>query len=111
MIRTVCASLSVLAVGACASPFFPRRNALGASLLAVSALSRSHCDSGPQQPPTHASAAARSADVSYINGSVAKRMDDELMTAPGFGVDQLMELAGLRCADLVVKQQKRKGWL
>lgn len=36
--------------------------------------------------------------ISYIGASVAKAIDDYLMTAPGFSLDQLMELAGYSVA-------------
>jgi hydroxyethylthiazole kinase-like uncharacterized protein yjeF len=37
-------------------------------------------------------------DISYINSSAAKAIDEMLMTVPGFSIDQLMELAGLSVA-------------
>lgn len=40
----------------------------------------------------------KSTDISYINSSVAKQIDESLMTQPGFSIDSLMELAGLSVA-------------
>jgi NAD(P)H-hydrate epimerase len=42
----------------------------------------------------------KSNDISYINSSVAKRIDEKLMTQPGFSIDTLMELAGLSVAQV-----------
>jgi len=43
----------------------------------------------------------KATDVSYINSSVAKAIDETLMSTPGFSLDQLMELAGLSVATAV----------
>ncbi len=42
----------------------------------------------------------KSNDISYINSSVAKSIDEKLMTQPGFSIDTLMELAGLSVAQV-----------
>jgi hydroxyethylthiazole kinase-like uncharacterized protein yjeF len=41
-------------------------------------------------------------EISYIDNTVAKQVDEMLMTSPGFTIDQLMELAGysVACATL-----------
>ena len=40
-------------------------------------------------------------NLSFISSSVAKRIDEKLMSSPGFSIDQLMELAGLSVASAV----------
>ena len=42
----------------------------------------------------------KSNDISYINSSVAKKIDETLMSQPGFSIDSLMELAGLSVAQV-----------
>ena len=37
-------------------------------------------------------------NYSYINSTIARMIDENLMTQPGFSIDQLMELAGLAVA-------------
>ena len=41
-------------------------------------------------------------EISYINSSIAKQIDETLMQQPGFSIDQLMELAGLSVAESVL---------
>ena len=43
-------------------------------------------------------AKAPSSELSFINATVAKSIDEVLMETPGFSIDQLMELAGLSVA-------------
>lgn len=40
--------------------------------------------------------------VTYVNAAQSKLVDDRLMTAPGFSIDQLMELAGMSVANAVL---------
>ena len=47
------------------------------------------------------------ANVSYISSSVAKSIDETLMSTPGFSIDQLMELAGLSVACAVDDYYKK----
>ncbi|BEI82849.1 hypothetical protein CcaverHIS002_0307170 [Cutaneotrichosporon cavernicola] len=52
----------------------------------------------------------------YIGQKLAQQIDEELMSASGaFSIDQLMELAGLSCAQALAKSfsvqtHKRRGW-
>ena len=46
-------------------------------------------------------------DVSYISSSIAKSIDDTLMSTPGFSIDQLMELAGYSVACAVDDYYKK----
>lgn len=41
-------------------------------------------------------------DISYINSSIARKIDEALMEQPGFSIDQLMELAGLSVAQSAI---------
>ncbi len=41
-------------------------------------------------------------NISFINASLASKIDEKLMETPGFSIDQLMELAGLSVASAVV---------
>ena len=49
----------------------------------------------------HATAASRPSNMKLLSQSEAIAVDEDLMTTPGFSVDQLMELAGLSCAAAV----------
>ena len=40
----------------------------------------------------------RGSQISFVDSSLAKHIDDRLMKVPGFSIDQLMELAGLSVA-------------
>ena len=42
--------------------------------------------------------AGRAQTVSYLDQESAINVDVDLMSTPGFSIDQLMELAGLSCA-------------
>ena len=59
----------------------------------------------------HDSACAATADMNYLNATAAAALDAELMTQPGFTLEQLMELAGLSVAQAVytVVEQERKS--
>ena len=51
-------------------------------------------------------------DIGFLNAKDAAALDVELMTEPGFSLEQLMELAGLSCAEAiyqVVEEQRKQG--
>lgn len=48
--------------------------------------------------PSYQFPSMSSGAVTYVDSVTAKTIDDRLMTAPGFSIDQLMELAGLSVA-------------
>ena len=55
----------------------------------------------------------QSFDTGYLNAQDAADLDVELMSTPGFSLEQLMELAGLSVAEAVYmvgteKQKKRQ---
>lgn len=58
---------------------------------------------GLAQPAACASAMSQSAKVPFIKAAAAAELDGDLMAAPGFSLDQLMELAGLSVAAAVEK--------
>jgi len=47
----------------------------------------------------------------YISAKIAQQIDEELMSAAGaFSLDQLMELAGLSCAQALAKVYDNKTY-
>ena len=62
----------------------------------ISLINRRHL---PRAATFAKSCATMNKDISYINSSIARQIDEKLMEQPGFSIDQLMELAGLSVAE------------
>ena len=87
-----------------------RRSAIGISSAAVPLLASSAqpCSAATTDPPAFRTATKRTImshssaiDTGYLNAADAASLDEELMSSPGFTLEQLMELAGLSVAEAV----------
>jgi hypothetical protein len=93
IVRCLSLSMGVATAGAFSSLVWPRRHMLSFGFLPVFARRYAHAQEGSSDTE-----GTCSASFSYINASLAKQIDDSLMSVPGFSLDQLMELAGLAVA-------------
>lgn len=80
--------------------FYSRREIVLCSAFATSLLAQRSCH--PQSTITNMAAL----DTGYLNAESAYALDQELMSTPGFTLDQLMELAGLSVAQAVHEVMK-----
>jgi len=103
------------AVTSTSSPALSRRllsSGLAIPLVGLTHATMTSCDArGPQQPTTARAmsspaspasiAASASEPTGYLNAADAAALDVDLMSTPGFSLEQLMELAGLSVAEAV----------
>lgn len=87
-----------------------------AGLASTNGISPQHATGGAQTPPTRNAFCADlylvgTMSLKFLSQKVAQAIDEELMSAAGgWSIDQLMELAGLSCAQAIEKVYKKESY-